>query len=103
MGGLGGILGGLGAVLGGLGSAWLIQGHFGVVASLRRAVFWRPKEGQDDAKMRPKTDQNRRQKRRRKKMLLKIVLEPSWGDLGSFWVPSSVPKNVGNIGKLNAS
>ena len=38
--------------------------------------------------MRPKTDQNRCQKRSRKKMVLKIVLEPSWADLGSSWVPS---------------
>ena len=39
-------------------------------------------------KMGAKTDQNRCQKRSRKKKLLKIVLEPSWVDLGSSWVPS---------------
>ena len=54
LGGLGGILGGLGAVLGGLGSAWLIQGHFGVVELVRAAVFWRPKGGQDEAKSDPR-------------------------------------------------
>ena len=53
-----------------------------------------PKGGQDGAQMGAKVCQNRRQngpkskqKLRRKKKLLKIVLEPSWVDLGSSWVP----------------
>ena len=45
--------------------------------------------------MEPKWSQNRTQdgpkskiKTNRKKKILKIVLEPSWVDLGSSWVPS---------------
>ena len=47
-----------------------------------------PGGGQDEAQTGHKRDQNRCRKRSRKKKLFKIVLEPSWGDLGSSWVPS---------------
>ena len=34
-------------------------------------------------------------------MLLKTLLEPSWGDLRAFWRPSWGPKNRFRIGKTN--
>ena len=34
-------------------------------------------------------------------MLLKTLLEPSWGDLRTFWRPSWGPKNHFYIGKTN--
>ena len=56
--------------------------------------FRLPKGRPEGAKIEPQTDQNRRQKSMRKKHLFKIVLEPSWSDLGSFWRPSWEPKIV---------
>ena len=47
---------------------------------VRPATFWHQKGSEDEAKMRLKTDQNRRQKRSRKKMLLRS----SWSRLGSI-------------------
>ena len=102
LGGLGGLLGGLGGLLGDLGRSWghlggpwVALGRFGpnkvgqggglmFQKEAKMEPKWEPKY----AKIEDKTDQNRRQKRRRKKKLLKIVLEPSWVDLGSSWVPS---------------
>ena len=40
----------------------------------------------------PKRTQNGYQNLKRKKMLFGTLLEPSWGDLGSFWVASGTPK-----------
>ena len=71
------------------------------VAALR--LVWAPFGGQDGAKMAPKTDQNRCQKRSRKKMFLKIVLEPSWVDFGSSWVPSWGPGNAPNTTPADVS
>jgi hypothetical protein len=60
----------------------------GVVGAGRPAPFGLPKGVQDEVKFGPKTNQNRCQKRNRKKKVSKIVLELSWADLGSSWVPS---------------
>ena len=97
LGGLGGLLGRLGVVLGDLGrswdhlgSPWVALSRFGLVGVRRAGKRMFQKEAKMEPKWEPKyakiehkTDQNRRQKRRRKKKLLKIVLERSWGDLGS--------------------
>ena len=104
LGGLFGVLEGLGWLLEGswrvlgpswisLGPSWVVRVVFGSTRSAEASHldrFWVPKGGQDEAKIGAKRDQNRRQKRCQKKMLLKIVLEPSWVDLGSSWVPSWV-------------
>ena len=86
-GGLGGLLGRLGGILGGRNPAWVHFCRF----KLNRAGEPRPagskKRPHMAPKMRPKTDQNRRQKLRRKKTLFKIVLKRSWRHLGSFWQP----------------
>jgi len=74
----------LGSVLGGLMVVLDFLGDFRASVSLRTLSFGGAKGGQDEVKKRGKTDQNRCQKPRRKRTLLKIVLEPSWGDLGSF-------------------
>jgi len=117
---LGGILGGLGGLLtrpgvvldglgrswGHLGDPWVALSAFGPsgVQQRGRLMFqkgakmepkWEPKS----AKIEHKTDQNRRQKRRRKKKLLKIVLEPSWVDLGSSWEPFWSPKSCSRLGR----
>ena len=84
----------LGSILGGLESPWVVKGRFRASELLRSPSFGRANGGQDEAKMEPKTDKNRCRKRSRKKMLLKIVLERSWGDLGSFWMPSWGPGNA---------
>ena len=60
----------------------------GVRLMFQKEAKMEPEWGPMYAKIEDKTDQNRRQKRRRKNKLLKIVLEPSWVDLGSSWVPS---------------
>ena len=102
LGGLGGLLGRLGGVLGDLGRSWghlgdpwvalsrfglLVAGRWGRLMFQKEAKMepkWEPK----CAKIEDKTDQNRRQRLRRAEKLFKIVLEPSWVDLGSSWVPS---------------
>ena len=87
LGRLGGVLEGLGAVLGGLGSPWVVKGHFKANRLRRSMPFGRPKGGQDEAKFRPKTDQNRCQKRSRRKKALEdrlgAVLGRSWVVLGA--------------------
>ena len=105
LGGLRGVLGASWGILGGLGGSWRHLGRswgrlgrswVGLANSrsfLSQQVAlvranWAPFGGQVGAKMAPKTDENRCQKRSRKKMFLKIVLEPSWVDFGSSWVPS---------------
>ena len=112
-----GVLGGSWAALGGswaplgatgsrLGPSWVVRVVLGPTRPgepRHLARFWVPKGAQDEAKIAPKRDQNRCQKRSRKKKLLKIVLESSWSDLGSFWVPSWSPKIAGNLGKRNVS
>ena len=100
---LGGLLGRLGRVLARLRSSWVVKGQERAIR-----VDWigdrgRPKGGQDEVKMGPKTDQNRSKKRRRKKKVLKIVLEPSWADLGSSWVPSWGPGNAPNTTPADVS
>ena len=86
--GLGGVLGGIGAVLGRLGSSWVVLRHFGAVDS-RCAADLGVQKG---AKMKPNFDPRRMkidvENEVEKRRLLKIVLEPSWVDLGSSWVPS---------------
>ena len=94
---LGGSGGRPGSILGGLESPWVVKGRFRANKSRRPAAFGGAKGGQDEVKMGPKTDKNRCQKRCRKKMLLKIVLERSWVDLGSFWVPSWGPGSAPDI------
>ena len=42
----------------------------------------------------PETSQNLRRFSNTKKSLFKTVLEPSWADLGPFWVPSWIQKSV---------
>ena len=74
----------LGSVLGGLMVVLDLLGDFRASKPLRMPSFGGVKGAQDEVKKRGKTDQNRCQKLRRKRTLLKIVLEPSWGDLGSF-------------------
>ena len=102
MGGLGGLLGRLGGVLGDLesilghlGDPWVALSRFGLVAPGQGVGFMFQKGAKMEPKWEPKyaeighkTDQNRIQKRRRKNRFLKIVLEPSWVDLGSSGVPS---------------
>ena len=99
---LGTLLGALGPLLG---RSWALLGRsWGALGALWAALgaefknhqqvnaqndrFWLPKGCPKGAKIDPKTDQNRRQKSMRKKHMFKIVLEPSWDDLGSFWVAS---------------
>ena len=60
-----------------------LLGDFRASGPLPTPSFGRVKGGQDEVKIGPKTDQNRCRKQCQKKMLLKIVLGPSWGDLGS--------------------
>ena len=83
-----GVLAASWGVLGGLRPAWFHFCRF----KLNKVQEGRPKASKKGPNMGPKmgakTDQNRCQKRSRKKKLLKIVLEPSWVDLGSSWVPS---------------
>ena len=99
MGGFGRGLGGpgeaLGASGGALGASWEALGpllgapwvedqnliDFGVDLGSQK---W-PQEG---PKMDPKMVQNRHRNLTRYKMLSKTLLEPSWVDLGSSWVPS---------------
>ena len=100
---LGGSGGRLGSILGGLESPWVVKGRFRARALLRTPSFGGSKGGQDEAKMGPKRHQNRCQKRSRKKMLLKIVLERSWVDLGSFWVPSWGPGSAPDITPADVS
>ena len=52
------------------------------------APFGRPKS----TKIASKTSQNLRRFSRAKKLRFKSLLEPSWADLGAFWVPSWGPK-----------
>ena len=59
---LGGSGGRLGSILGGLESPWVVQGRFRASKLLHTTSFSGPKGGQDEAKMGPKTDQNRSQK-----------------------------------------
>ena len=82
---LGGILESLGGVLGGLGPSWVVLDP---TRWARQPTWAEPRWSQDEAKMRPKRDQNRCQERTRQKKFLKIVLEPSWVDLDSFWAAS---------------
>ena len=91
---LGGSGGRLGSILGGIETPWVDFVDFRASKVLSTPSFGEAKGGQDEAKMEPKTDKNRCQKRSRKKMLLKIVLLPSWGDLGSFWGSSWRPGNA---------
>ena len=100
---LGGSGGRLGSILGGLESSWVVKGRFRASKALRSLSFWEAKEGQDEVKMGPNTGQNRCQKRSRTKMLLKIVLERSWVDLGSFWVPSWGPGSAPDITPADVS
>ena len=78
----------LGSLLGPPESPWVVEDQKRASKDRWGSSLGAPKGGQDEAKMGPKRHQNRCQKRRRKKKLLKIVLEPSWVDLGSSWVPS---------------
>ena len=83
----GGVLECLGGILGHLEAVLVVMGRFGSFSRQHRAAsrrLWVPKRGQVEVKIGPKTEQNRRQKRRWKKKLLKIILEPSWSDLGSI-------------------
>ena len=91
---LGGSGGRLGSILGGIESPWVDFVDFRASKLLSTPSFGRAKGGQDVTKIRPKRHQNRCQKRSRKNMLLKIVLERSWGDLGSFWGSSWGPGNA---------
>ena len=100
---LGGSGGRLGSILGGLESPWVVKGRFRASKVLRIPSFGGAKGGQDEVKMGPNTDKNRCQKRCRKKTLLKIVLERSWVDLGSFWVLSWGPGNAPNITPADVS
>ena len=100
---LGRLLGGLGAVLGRHGSPRVNFVDFRASKLRSTPSFGRSKGGQDEAKMGPKRHQNRCQKRSRKKMLLKIVLERSWVDLGSFWVPSWGPGSAPDITPADVS
>ena len=92
---LGGSGGRLGSILGGIESPWVVEGHVRASRVPCTGSIGGSKGGQDEAKMGPKRHQNRCQKRSRKKLLLKIVLERSWGDLGSFggssWGPGNAP------------
>ena len=67
---------------------WVILGPARWGAHPPLGGFWSPKRSQDEAKFRPKTDQNRCQKRSRRKKPLKIVLEGSWAGLGPILAPS---------------
>ena len=81
LGPLGAILGPLGPLLG---APWVEDQNlidFGVDLGSQK---W-PQEG---PKMDPKMVQNRHRNLTRYKMLSKTLLEPSWVDLGSSWVPS---------------
>ena len=96
-GGLGGLLGGLGGSFGVLEGSWAALGPSWVVrvvlSSTRSATHpnlgrcWGPKGSQDEAQIRPKTDQNRCRKRSRKKKALEdrlgAVLGRSWVVLGA--------------------
>ena len=53
------LLGGLGRLLGRLGPSWVVKGHFGASRVGCTAAFGPPKEGQDEAKIGPRRDQNR--------------------------------------------
>ena len=100
---LGGSGGCLGSILGGIESPWVVKGHVRANRVPWRGCIGGSKGGQDEAKMGPKRHQNRCQKRSRKKMLLKIVLERSWVDLGSFWVPSWGPGSAPDITPADVS
>ena len=92
LGGLGPLLGGLGALLGGLGA--VLERHAKIIQkSTSKIPSWAPQTP-------PKWHQNRIEKRpqidaknKRKKNPKKIVLRPSWGDLGSFWFASWTRKS----------
>ena len=108
MGDLGAVLGGLGALWGGswgglgrscgdLGSAFgavkflidfLID--FGRQKGAQREAFGEPKS----SKIGAKTSPNLRRFSTPKKFVFKSLLEPSWADLGTFWVPSWGAKNA---------
>ena len=95
----------LGTFLGALGASWAPLGasrgaFWSLLAPLGAPLGRRPKKGkkktpklthlgcQKGPKIGPKTHQNRRQNRTSKKYLIKTVLGASWGDLGTFSVPS---------------
>ena len=59
---LGGSGGRLGSILGGLESPWVVEGHVRPNKDPCRGRIGGSKGGQDEAKMGPKTDQNRSQK-----------------------------------------
>ena len=92
MGHLGGVLEGLGVVLGGLEAVLGRHGSFRVILGPARPCDAPHLRGPRGAKMRPKWHPRRTKiddkNEVEKKKLLKIVLEPSWADLGSFWGPS---------------
>jgi hypothetical protein len=100
--GFGGGLGGLGAAFGGSGAvlarSWAVleeswRPSCGNII-FRRVLnrFWgrlgRPRGGQMEPKIGPKTDQNRRRKRRCQKKWFKLVLGRSWSRLGPIFGPS---------------
>jgi len=94
----GGILGGLGALLGGLETVLGRHGSFGVVFEPTGSAGARHLGAQRGSKMKPKSDRIRTkidvENELEKRRLLKIVLEPSWVDLGSSWVPSWGPNRA---------
>ena len=80
--------------MGGIESPWDVKGRFRASKARVPQAFGGPR----GAKMRPKWGPRRSKievkNEVQKTMLLKIVLEPSWVDLGSFWVPSCKAKIV---------
>ena len=59
---LGGSGGRLGSILDSIESPWVVKGRFRLPRVLRTMSFGGAKGGQDEAKIWPKTDQNRNQK-----------------------------------------
>ena len=97
-GALGGVLGPLGRLLGRLGADpkrhqddMPKKVNFQTDSPQHHGYFGLPKRTPKSTKIASKTSQNLRRFSRAKKLRFKSLLEPSWADLGAFWVPSWGP------------
>ena len=95
-----GVLGGSWGIVGTRGTTFVVLGSTGPASGAQPAPKRDPTWHPERKKKRTKTDNKNEDEKRR---LLKIVLEPSWVDFGSFWVPSWGPGNAPNTTPADVS